>query len=358
MRFITAVTTLAAAVTASVIPRDVKGLDIELSAEGNTMIKMLIHNKNDMDIQLLNKGTILDEDHVEKVLVSSEGNSVPFTGMRKRVATTDLPADAFTPLKAGESIEVSIDMAAVHDLSNGGLFKVSTFGALPYSIGNGTELVAENALVYASNELEITVDGAQAAKVPRAYPVIEKRTELQSQTCNANQLRALTGALRYCNQLAGAAATAAQSGSSAKFQEFFKTTSSSTRGNVAARFRAIATECGSTTTGATTYYCQDVYRACSSGVLAYTLPSQDLVVSCPIFFNNLPLITRQCYVSVMRRTVIAPSTDLVCQAQDQSTTVLHEFTHAPGVYAPGTEDNGYGYAASTALSASQVSQAA
>lgn len=43
---------------------------------------------------------------------------------------------------------------------------------------------------------------------------------------------------------------------------------------------------------------------------------------------------------------------MALQAQDQATTVLHEFTHAPGVYAPGTDDHGYGYAASTALSAS------
>jgi hypothetical protein len=29
---------------------------------------------------------------------------------------------------------------------------------------------------------------------------------------------------------------------------------------------------------------------------------------------------------------------------------LHEETHAPGVYSPGTEDNGYGYSAATSLS--------
>jgi deuterolysin len=43
--------------------------------------------------------------------------------------------------------------------------------------------------------------------------------------------------------------------------------------------------------------------------------------------------------------------DIRCHAQDQATTTLHEFTHAPGVYSPGTEDNGYGYDAATALSA-------
>lgn len=37
---------------------------------------------------------------------------------------------------------------------------------------------------------------------------------------------------------------------------------------------------------------------------------------------------------------------------DQVTTVVHELTHAPGVFSPGTNDNAYGYSASIALSSS------
>lgn len=37
-----------------------------------------------------------------------------------------------------------------------------------------------------------------------------------------------------------------------------------------------------------------------------------------------------------------------------ATTTLHEYTHAPGVYSPGTEDNGYGYAAATSLSSANA----
>lgn len=43
-----------------------------------------------------------------------------------------------------------------------------------------------------------------------------------------------------------------------------------------------------------------------------------------------------------------------CHAQDQATTVLHEETHAPAVYSPGTEDNGYGYSAATALTSARA----
>jgi deuterolysin len=83
-----------------------------------------------------------------------------------------------------------------------------------------------------------------------------------------------------------------------RFKEYFKTTSSTTRGTVAARLKAVATECGSTTTGKTTYYCDDVYNGCESNVLAYTLPSENLVVSCPVYFDDLPVITRECHVSI------------------------------------------------------------
>lgn len=331
MRYINSIVSLAALAGASVIPRDGAGLDIQLTAEGNTMIKAVITNKNSVDVQLLNQGTILDSDAVEKVVVSSDAGNVAFTGMRKRVSGTGLPADAFTPLAAGASMEITVDIAAVHDLSAGGALKVSTYGAIPYAEGNSTELLVGKALTYTSNELDLVVDGAEAAKVKRA---LSKRTALQTSSCTSSRLSAMRTALSNCANLASAAATAASSGSASKFQEYFKTTSSSTRGNVAARLRAVASECSSTTGGATTYYCTDVYNACRSGVLAYTLPSEDLVVSCPLFFNNLPALTRTCH------------------AQDQATTVLHEFTHAPGVYSPGTEDNGYGYAAATALSAS------
>jgi deuterolysin len=133
--------------------------------------------------------------------------------MRKRVQTTGLQKDAFTSLGAGESIELTIDMAAVHDLSVGGNFKVSSFGAIPYADTNSTTLVPGRALAYTSNELDITVDGAAAAQVPRAFA---KRTEIQSSSCTSSQKSSLTSALKYCQQLASAAATQAQSGSATK----------------------------------------------------------------------------------------------------------------------------------------------
>lgn len=251
--------------------------------------------------------------------------------MRKRVSGTGLTADEFTPLAAGQTIEFEVDMATVHDLSNGGTFKVTSYGAIPYTKANSTALSMGQALVYRSNQLKVTVDGKQASKVERALPTLDKRTAVQGD-CTGSQKSNTLSALSYCNQLATNASTAAQSGSASKFEEYFKSTSTSVRNTVAARLAAVAAECGSSTSGKTTQYCSDVYSACDSNTLAYTIPSQNLVVNCGIYFSALPVISDTCHT------------------QDMATTTLHEYTHAPGVYSPGTEDNGYGYAAATALS--------
>lgn len=245
--------------------------------------------------------------------------------------TTGLAADAFTRIDAGQSIELNVDIATVHDLSIGGTLKVASYGAIPYTDDNSTTLTMGQVLAYSSNQLEISVDGKQASKIKRAFHTLDERTAVQSSctgTKRTNTLKALTD----CKQLATAASTAAKSGSATKFEEYFKSTSTSVRNTVSARFAAVATECGSSTSGKTTQYCTDVYDGCDSNTLAYTLPSQNLVVNCPIYFSALPVLSDTCH------------------EQDMATTTLHEYTHAPGVYAPGTKDNGYGYAAATALS--------
>jgi deuterolysin len=164
---------------------------------------------------------------------------------------------------------------------------------------------------------------------------LSKRTAIQGD-CSGTKLTAIRTALSNCNRLATAAATAATSGSASTFQTYFKTTASGTRSTVAARLRAVASDCASTTGGKTRTYCTDVYGGCASGVLAYTLPSNNYIAYCPLFFNQLPALTGSCH------------------AQDQATTVLHEETHAPAVYSPGTQDNGYGYSAATSLTAARA----
>lgn len=250
------------------------------------------------------------------------------------MATNALTEESFKSIDAGETIEVEIEIAELYDLSKSGKYDVFTQGFIEYAKENSTDL-SGSVLQYSSNHLSIDIDSAKTATIEKAVHSIAKRTTIQSD-CSSTRLTAIRTALSNCNKLATAAATAATSGSASKFQEYFKTTSSSTRSTVAARLKAVASDCASTSSGKTRTYCSDVYDGCESGVLAYTLPAYNYIAYCPLFFNQLPALSGQCH------------------AQDQATTVLHEETHAPAVYSPGTEDNGYGYSAATALTSARA----
>ncbi|KAI4243660.1 MAG: hypothetical protein L6R42_010690, partial [Xanthoria sp. 1 TBL-2021] len=281
----------------------------------------------------LKSGTFLDSAPVDKATVFKDGAPVAFKGVLKRIQTAELSEEVFATLAPGATLENTFELAAVTDLSAGGAFEVVAEGAVPLASAGSTELSGSQ-LTFRSNKLSITVDGAAAARVAPAVHILDDRTVVTS--CGGSQGTALSTALANSQRLSNAAANAAQSGSAAKFQEYFKTTTTSARDTVAARFRGVATQSGSTTNGGTRYYCGDPYGYCSSNVLAYTLPSQNIIANCPIYYSNLPALTSQCH------------------RQDQATTTLHEFTHAPATYNPGTQDNGYGYAAATALSSSQA----
>ncbi|KGQ06733.1 Neutral protease 2 [Beauveria bassiana D1-5] len=129
-------------------------------------------------------------------------------------------------------------------------------------------------------------------------------TDFDFQKIDAGQRQTGTiHALRNCASLSNKAAQAAKSGSAAKVEEYFKSSSASTRSAIVNVFNKVAQECGSTSGGASRYYCTDQFDGCGSRVLAYTQPSRSL--------------------------------------QDQATTTLHETTHLREV--AGTADNGYGY---------------
>ncbi|KAH2898168.1 hypothetical protein KXV75_001504 [Aspergillus fumigatus] len=242
----------------------------------------------------------------------------------------DAAPSPLTTLAPGATFEDEFDVASTADLTEGGTVTIRTDGFVPIT----TDRKVSGYIPYQSNELEIEVDAAKAAAVPQAIKLLDRRTKVAS--CSGSRASALSTALRNAASLANAAASAASSGSSTRFQEYFKTTSSSTRNTVAARFRAVASEASSQSSGKTTYYCTDPYGYCDSNTLAYTLPSSNLIANCDIYYSYLPALTSSCH------------------AQDQATTTLHEFTHAPAVYSPGTDDYAYGYRASTALSASQA----
>ncbi|GME28774.1 peptidase m35 deuterolysin [Neofusicoccum parvum] len=324
---IAALATAASAVSLNLNKRD-SPLDVKLEMVGNTEVKASVTNTGASDLKLYKTGSFLDTAAVEKVEIYSAESRVGFEGVRLRTVTSGLTEDAFQAIAAGETVEVTFDVAQMHDLATGGAFDILSQGAIPYAEADSTELAG--ALSYVSNKLSATVNGAEAEKVRRGFT---KRAALQSD-CTSTRGTATRTALTNCRSLALAASSAAAGGSASKFSEYFKTTSSSTRSAVAATFSKVASECGSTTSGASDYYCTDVYGYCESNVLAYTIPSQAIMVNCPLYYSALPALTSSCH------------------SQDQATTTLHEVTHLTQI--KGTDDLGYGYSAATALSASQA----
>jgi deuterolysin len=269
---------------------------------------------------------------------------VAFEGIKLRLLNSGLTQEDFVTLGAGQTKEITVETAALHELKEGGEFDVFAKGVLPYAEESSTELTGS--LDYESNKLTMNIDGAQAATVAKA---IVKRTAVGS-SCTGSKLTAVRTALSNCARLATAAAGAT---SGTRYTTYFKTASATT---VAARLRAVSSDCSSTSSRTTTncklldkntnpcpvrkwsnmWAGNDPYGGCSSNVLAYTVPSANFITYCPLFFSALPALSGTCH------------------AQDQATTVIHEETHAPGVYSPGTDDLGYGYAAATALSANSA----
>ncbi|OJD38964.1 peptidase m35 deuterolysin protein [Diplodia corticola] len=333
MKFLTgsilALATVVSGISVDLNKRDTP-LDVKLEMVGNSEVKATLTNNGDSALKLFKVGSILDKTAVEKTEVNSAESRVAFDGIRLRMATSNLSEDAFQSIAAGESVEVQFDIAEAHDLSSGGAFDILSSGAISYAADGTTDIAG--AVPYISNKISTTVDGAQAAAARESFV---KRIAVNAD-CTGTRRTATVNAVSGCRSLALAAQSAASSGSASKFQEYFKSTASATRSQVAAIFGRVASECGSTTSGVADYYCTDVYgNGCQSGVLAYTLPSSSYMVNCPLFFSGLPATSRTCH------------------AQDQQTTTLHEMTHLTEIAGTTDQNGAYGYAAVQALTAAQ-----
>ena len=260
--FFVAIVALSSVAHSYAIEKRSSPLVVAVSSIGNGVLKIRMTNTGASDLSLYKYGTIMEEGPTQKLTVLKNGALVQHEGILRRYLTTDLTEDAFTTLAAGEAIEQTVNLASVADLSTGGDYDVFAAGAIALATPGTTTLSGES-VTYDSNLLTIQVDGAAAAKVEKAVKPLDKRTLEESCSSSANNA-ALQKALRQAVTLANNAATAATSGSASKFNEYFKTTSSSVRSTVAARFRGIAKQAGSTTGGGTFYYCTDVYGDCGS----------------------------------------------------------------------------------------------
>ncbi|KAI1122993.1 neutral protease [Nemania abortiva] len=306
-------------------------LDVKIEMVGNSGIKASITNTGTADLKVFKTGTLLDKAATEKVNVYQgnlsyvadyyEENKVDFSGVRLRIASSNLPEAGFQTIKAGKTVSTTFDAAELHDLSAGGIYDIVSKGALQYAAVGSNKI--QGSVPYNSNVLSAKVDGTKASAAFKSFHV--KRQTVQDD-CSGDELTATVNGITGAASLAQAAADVASSDDN-KLNEYFHSTT--VRDQVVDVFNKVAQETSSTSSGAA-YYCTDVYNSCSDGVLAYTLPSEDYIVNCPLFFSDLPATSKECH------------------AQDQQSTALHETTHLSEI--AGTADNGYGYDAATALS--------
>lgn len=234
-------------------------------------------------------------------------------------------------MKATESIEVNIDAAEVFNFPQSGIYSFVSLGLISTAIAPSISFSGPSA-TFASNSIHIYVDSEATSLIAPALPSLEARTIIQD-GCNATELAASTKALANCVSLARAAAADAANPQSARFVEYFRTNSSTTRQTVVARLQAVANECSSTNSGKSSYACKDISGICSSEPLnAYTRWDVNYMVMCPLFYDTLPALPPGCH------------------RQCQATTTIHEMTHCDSVYEPHTNDWAYAYNASTSLS--------
>jgi deuterolysin len=280
---------------------------VTLTRVSGTKVRAAVTNRDDAEYNLFVRGTFLDEVPINKFHVRTKSSNAKFAGIFQRLSYDNPAPESFRAIHAGETLAIEVELAELYDMNVDGPYDISTAGRMYYA------------------------EAFKAQMHSKAVDKIAKRTELQSD-CTNDRLAAIQTALGNCQMLATNAAADAASNETSRFNEYFKTTDQSTRDTVAERLQAVAADCNTTASGPTRTYCTDVYSGCASNVLAYTLPAYNYIAYCPLFFDNLPALTNTCH------------------NQDQATTVLHEETHAPDVYAPGTLDNAYGYDAAMDLS--------
>ncbi|PNY29926.1 Neutral protease 2 [Tolypocladium capitatum] len=289
-------------------------LDVKLEMTGNSQVKAVFTNTGKEILNLLKTGTVLSKQATRKARVSANGKELAFEGEYVAVDLEHLSDAAFQPVAAGQSVEVEFDIAEVHDLSAGGTYGIHAAGRLPYAKRGETKI--SGSVSYSSNELEAVVDGKQAAGLLLSFM---KRAHVQD--CDDGRLAALKTAISNCKRLASAAHDAAESGPDSRMNEYFKSSSRSTRSAVSDIYNKVRDQCSSADSGSKAS-CNNDHGQCDKGALAVTTDGEYMVF-CNEFFNDLPAVANTCHT------------------KSQATSFLHETTHLRAV--AGTEDLAYGY---------------
>ncbi|OJJ64728.1 hypothetical protein ASPSYDRAFT_138625, partial [Aspergillus sydowii CBS 593.65] len=284
--------------------------DVTLESLGDSTVRAAVTNTGNEAVRLVRRGGILDHVATKKVRVDHGDIEAVFKGAQVKYIRSHLNDDAFVQLAPNETVTSVFDVADSHDLSDGDHTAVSN-GALEYTTLTDKEKF--NTFHYKSNKISFTA--SDNANRLRARSTID---------CSDNEYNsAVKAAISRAGEMAKAGAADARKGASANFKKFFFTESQDALDEVAGRLEAIASE--ATSTGKMTYYCAPRSRDdCTGNIAAMTYPSDNIVVNCDLYYET------------------EASSD-TCGYLDQGGIALHEFTHATGIYSPGTEDIAYGY---------------
>ncbi|EGC49390.1 deuterolysin metalloprotease [Histoplasma capsulatum var. duboisii H88] len=311
-----------------------EGLNVSLSATGNSKVHVSVTNTGTSETPVLIVNTLLDKSPTKKVTVYKEGSEkeVPFKGIHIRHYPSSLTRDAFQLIAPGQTIETELDLAETFDLSENSTYIVSAEGIFPFSDAKSTRIAG--VIPYKSNEIRIKVNDKQSSNILSArakHHNLARRADFGNGGCNDQQKAVIARALKRASNIATQASSAAQHGDARLFEQYFRTTDRTIRKQVSDRFRAIANEAESSIAGTVKYQCHDAMNVCSRpGAIAYAVSGSNIVVNCPIFYSA--------GVSLHE-----------CDSGDRALTVIHEFSHIDAVYYPATTDIAYGEDASIAL---------
>lgn len=321
--------------------RTSSGLEVLLQSTGNTIIRATVSNIGNQDYNIFSKNTIIDQSPVDRVQITVDGAPVQSRGLRLIYGTDELDESLFVPIPAGQSVEVSFDIAATHWVhqSPHGKHKITAVGSFQYAELNSTKIVGH--IPYRSNGLAVEVDLVKAAAAFEGFhppkDELRRRAYISDKRCTKDQIGQVRNGMEACAKAAQAAADQAAKGGSL-YTVYFKSDFYQT--DISKHLGAIANECNNFNRGAIRIYCDDVpgINECKVGTAAYAIQNPDELTFCPPWFK-LPLYE---------------SCDL--SGEGRAGIVIHEMAHFKRVHDPGCADYAYFKGASKGLNAYDASQ--
>ncbi|KAH7060707.1 Deuterolysin metalloprotease family-domain-containing protein [Macrophomina phaseolina] len=314
-------------------------LDLKLKSTGNTAMQAILTNTGGVDLNLLNKATILGNAPSQKVsMYFANTTQVPFRGVRFGLPTRgELAETSFTHVPVGHSTTVSFDAAELYDLTAGGIFTAKAIGSIPYAEGNSTTLDGKR-VQYQSNVVEMDVNGPEANKVRTASTKLKVPiTGLDiKDSCEGDLLeklkKAVTGTGGCRRQALAGMEDAKVKDTTALFKKVFQKDDTIYKRAVVNRLGEIADECEKVEKGPIKFYCEDVWGFCYDlGVewsAAYTDDNYNQICLCDKA-HDLPAFTDTCH-------------DV-----DLAGVIVHELSHLSDIDTPRCQDFAVGWDAIT-----------